>query len=267
MFSPMATPHQRSMVSREEMDNLGEVRLPKTSELVAGKLRRLILRGKLSEGESLPAEAELAAQLKVSRPAIREALRILESESLVVVRRGRNGGGRVKAPSVQVAAHYTGLLLQARNALLDDVLATRLLIEPEAVRLLAEKGNPDSVEELRNIVLEEAMAVDNSASFVKLTALFHRALARLCLSPTIEILVAVLAEIVVAHLESVSSERPIPSDAAKVAVRAHTKLVDLIADRATDEAVEFWRQHLMAVGEGMLFAMGSRNVLDVLGSE
>ncbi len=76
----------------------GPVRVPKTAELVAQHLRRLIVRGEIAEGESLPAEAELRAQFGVSRPILREAFRVLESESLIVVRRGARGGAIVRLP-------------------------------------------------------------------------------------------------------------------------------------------------------------------------
>jgi GntR family transcriptional regulator, transcriptional repressor for pyruvate dehydrogenase complex len=262
----MTGPASKTNVSAEDMDRLGAVRIPKTSELVAEKLRRLIVRGKLSEGDSLPSEAELAQQFGVSRPAIREALRVLESESLVVIRRGRNGGGRVKVPSVRVAADYTGLVLQARGALLDDVLSTRLLVEPEAVRLLAAKRDAAAIDELRAIVLEEALAVEDSPGFVKLLASFHTRLAALCGSATIAVLVEVLSGIVEAHIVTVSASRPIPPDAARLAVRAHNKLLDLLADGSVEAAGDFWYTHLQAVGETLLSATGPRNSLDVLGA-
>src|ERR1044072_6044836 len=70
------------------------VRAPKTAELIADQLRSSIVRGVLKKGDSLPTEVELVKQFGVSRPTLREAFRILESESLIVVWRGSRGGGR-----------------------------------------------------------------------------------------------------------------------------------------------------------------------------
>src|ERR1700722_16313135 len=64
------------------------VRTQRIPQLMANDIRRRILRGELKAGEALPAEAELMAQYGISRPTLREALRILESEQLIVVRRG-----------------------------------------------------------------------------------------------------------------------------------------------------------------------------------
>jgi GntR family transcriptional regulator, transcriptional repressor for pyruvate dehydrogenase complex len=92
------------------------VRAPKTSELIAARLRRQIVRGAVRPGEKLPPETELMEQFGVSRPTIREAFRILETERLIVVRPGSRGGAQVVAPDPAVAARYVGLLLQLQGA-------------------------------------------------------------------------------------------------------------------------------------------------------
>ncbi|MGH7747682.1 MAG: FadR/GntR family transcriptional regulator, partial [Candidatus Dormibacteria bacterium] len=57
-----------------------EVRVPKAAELVAAKIRRQIVNGDLPAGTGLPPEAVLVSRYGVSRPTLREAFRILESE-------------------------------------------------------------------------------------------------------------------------------------------------------------------------------------------
>src|ERR1700729_4182654 len=93
--------------------SLGQrIRVPKTAELVAAELRRKIVRGELAEGDALPSEAALMADFAVSRPTLREAFRVLESESLISIRRGARGGARVQVPNGNVAASYAGLVLE-----------------------------------------------------------------------------------------------------------------------------------------------------------
>src|ERR1700735_5100159 len=87
------------------------IRAPKTAELIAAQLRRQIVSGELEEGLSLPSEAELMGQFHVSRPTLREAFRILEAESLIVIRRGARGA-RTTAPQGEVAARSRGVLLR-----------------------------------------------------------------------------------------------------------------------------------------------------------
>ena len=69
-------------------DVASPVRVPKTAELVASQLRRQIVRGDLKEGDALPPESTLMERFGVSRPTLREAFRVLESEALISVRRG-----------------------------------------------------------------------------------------------------------------------------------------------------------------------------------
>ena len=64
------------------------LRLPKAAELVAEDIRRDIVRGALQPGDFLPTEANLIEQFGVSRPTLREALRVLESESLISLHKG-----------------------------------------------------------------------------------------------------------------------------------------------------------------------------------
>src|SRR5690349_3670465 len=88
-----------------------EVRVPKAAELVAARIRRQIVDGDLPAGTGLPPEAELVARYGVSRPTLREAFRILESERLVTVRRGVKGGALVQSPSLDVATRSAQALL------------------------------------------------------------------------------------------------------------------------------------------------------------
>src|SRR5436309_3200194 len=87
--------------------NVGaHVRVPKSAELVAQALRMRIVRGHLQEGDGLPPENVLMQQFGVSRPTLREAFRILESEQLITIHRGARGGGRVHAPGDDAVARY-----------------------------------------------------------------------------------------------------------------------------------------------------------------
>src|SRR3954466_1448701 len=116
------------------------VRSPKTAELVAGTLRRMVVDGQLKDGDFLPNEAELMAHFGVSRPTLREAIRVLEAERLVEVRRGSRTGARICVPGPEVVARPAGLLLELSGATLGDVMTARVTIEPPAARLLAASG-------------------------------------------------------------------------------------------------------------------------------
>ena len=128
------------------------MRAPKTAELIAGHLRRRIVRGELAAGETLPPEVGLMDQFSVSRPTLREAFRILEAESLIRVRRGARGGAQVLAPDPMVAARHVGLLLQLQGTTLEDVYAAREVTEPVCARMLAEVRTEQDLADLATVV-------------------------------------------------------------------------------------------------------------------
>jgi DNA-binding FadR family transcriptional regulator len=104
----------------------GAVRSPKTAELVARTLRRMVVEGQLKDGDFLPHEAELITHFQVSRPTLREAVRVLESERLVEVRRGSRTGAKVRVPGAEIVARPAGLLLAVSGATLADVITANL---------------------------------------------------------------------------------------------------------------------------------------------
>ena len=109
---------------------------------IADELRALIVSGKLSEGESIGREPDLVERFGVSRPSLREALRILEAEGLITVVRGVYGGVIVHEPSQRMTARTASLVLRARNVSLADVFEARALVEPLAARMIAVQARP-----------------------------------------------------------------------------------------------------------------------------
>src|SRR3546814_20794542 len=95
-----------------QMDNgASRIRVPKTSELVADQIRAQIVRGELTEGDSLPPEGALMTTRGISRPTLREAFRILEAENLISVVRGSRSGARVNQPSTELVSRHAGQVL------------------------------------------------------------------------------------------------------------------------------------------------------------
>ena len=111
-------------------------------ELIADELRALIVSGELADGASLGHEPDLVERFGVSRPSLREALRILEAEGLITVVRGVLGGVIVHHPDERMTARTAALVLQSRNVTLGDVHQARSAIEPACVRMFAESPAP-----------------------------------------------------------------------------------------------------------------------------
>jgi len=238
------------------------VRVPKTAELVAARIRRRIIRGEVREGEALLPERELMAEFGVSRPTLREAFRILESESLISVTRGSRGGARVHPPDIRVAARFAGVFLQYAGATLEDVEVARVVVEPPAARMLAERRDLEAAGKLRELIAQEAQVLDDGHAFAELVTRFHELLMELAGNQTLALVVGMLHDIIETHAES-SMERRMDVDATKRSVRSQEKLVELIEAGDADRAEEHWRNHVRNAGRLTLDVAARKSVIDL----
>ncbi|GGL12857.1 FadR/GntR family transcriptional regulator [Nocardia jinanensis] len=249
------------------MLNSTVVRVPKAGEMIAAHLRRQIVTGELREGDALMSESELMEQFGVSRPTLREAFRILESEQIIQIRRGARGGARVLLPDIDVAARYAGTLLQYRKTTLADVHEARVQLEAAAVAILARKRSAADLRRLDAMVAEGERVLDDPVAFGRLYDLeFHRLLMELAGNQTMIVLLDILYSIIAGQVEKFVHENrgdPGVESTASTAHRAHVKLVQLIRDKNPDKAVAFWRSHLTQVKEFMMKSP-EESVLDVL---
>lgn len=241
------------------------IRSPKTAELVAGTLRRMVVDGQLTDGDFLPNEAELMAHFGVSRPTLREAVRVLESERLVEVRRGSRTGARVRVPGPEIVARPAGLLLELSGATIADLMVARAGIEPLAVRLLAESGTPEAFDELETMVAEHIPAGWQSDRLAQTTGDFHRRLVELSGNTTLAIIAGMLHEITVRHTEFVFKEgRPVSKADYDKLMRSYGRLLRLLRSGDGAAAEAHWRKHVDVSRELSLQGLEDVKVRDVM---
>ena len=237
------------------------LRAPKTGELIADHLRGQIVRGELRTGETLPSEVLLMEQFGVSRPTLREAFRILETESLISVRRGARGGAQVTAPELRVAERYIGLILQMRGTTLADVYEARMVHEPYCAMLLARNRTDDDLAELEECIrlLEATIAAENdgipdAARWSELSYRFHNAILERCGNQTLTVQGQVLAGIVGRHLTH-SITRGFQADTEATfatMVKSYRKLLRLVQAQDAEAARRHWLAHMEASADFML---------------
>jgi GntR family transcriptional repressor for pyruvate dehydrogenase complex len=125
----------------------------KAFEQVANQLRDLVVQGVLNPGDRLPNELELAQRFGVSRGTVREALRTLASEGLVVTTRGASGGSFAAMPDaaalVGSATRALSLMVTDRQITVEELLETREMLEVPAARLAALKRTNEDLAAMR----------------------------------------------------------------------------------------------------------------------
>lgn len=235
------------------------VRVPKTADVVAQAIRSRIISGEIDEGEPLPSEAELMLQFGVSRPSLREAFRILESEKLIVVRRGSRGGARAMRPDLTVAARYMGLLMQFEKVLLRDVFEARALIEPLALRLLAQRPDRKAAAKTLLAIIEPITPDDDVRERAETWLEFFTTLFHLAGNRTLEILYGTLTDVIRQEL----LDSVVGSDETGASLRAVKRAMDLVAAGDADEASNFWLDQMLAIQSSVASQHLSKTVADI----
>jgi GntR family transcriptional repressor for pyruvate dehydrogenase complex len=239
------------------------VRSPKTAELVAGKLRRMVIDGQLKDGDFLPNETELSEQFHVSRPTLREAVRLLESDGLVEVRRGSRTGARVCVPGPEVVARPAALLLELSAATLADVMTARAAIEPMAAKLLAEEASEEAHDEFERLVGELPQAWADG-TLAQVSANLHRRMVELSGNATLGIIAGMLHEIVERHTSAAVMEDPVPKERYDKLAKSFARLVDLVRSRDGRLAEAHWRRHMEVAGDKLLKGYADTRVRDIM---
>lgn len=154
-------------------------RVRKAYEQVADQLRELIVCGDLGPAQRLPSEAELAAEFGVSRPTVREALRLLSADSLIRTAKGANGGNFVTLPTVdhvqESLSSNISLLNQSERVSLGEFLEARELLEVPAARLAARRRSAGDVESLRAAIPPQPLELSSEEQFIH-NRKFHSAI-------------------------------------------------------------------------------------------
>ncbi len=240
------------------------VRIPKAAELIADVIRKQIVSGALAENMLLPSEAELIEQFGVSRPTLREAIRLLESESLVRVQRGAKGGTRICLPSDQAAGRSLGFLLQFKGATLAEVMEARAFIEPPLAGLLARRATQEDIAALEAHLDLEQRLLGDFGNFGLATAEFHHLIVERAGNVALSVVVSMLDDIFLKHVARfVGRARKDQFELNERALANHRALVDRIVARDPSGAEQSWLKHINEATQIIVAELDGPTVLDL----
>ena len=241
----------RSGRDHADTERRGRVPQHRIAETVASELRARILAG---DGEDrLPTQDQLVSEFGVSYPSIREAIRILETEGLVTVRRGNVGGAEVHRPDEWSAAYHLGLALQARRVTLGDLAGSLRMLEPLCAAECAQR--PDRaqavVPALEASIEASAELTGDGIAFTRAAREFHDLLVTFTPNATVRHVVGSLVALWSGQEETWAKtmtqrgEYPSPDEAAR-AVATHRRIAAEIAAGRAADAERVARAHLAA---------------------
>lgn len=204
---------------------------------IADQIRSLIESGEVARGARLPAERDLAKQLKVSRPSLREALIALEIEGLLDVKVG--SGIYVRQPA---STSEIGTLAGASGPF--EVIHARWLIEGECAALAARHATPGQLRAIREAHARMSEAAEEDPNPLDADRLFHVRLAEASGNSALVLLVQTLWDQRIGPLYRALESKHEHAGMAAYALREHQAIVAAIARHDPAGARAAARHHM-----------------------
>jgi GntR family transcriptional repressor for pyruvate dehydrogenase complex len=213
-----------------------KLNLPRIPDAIAHQLETRILEGSLKPGDRLPAERELAIELGVSRPSLREAIKKLVSRELLV---SRHGGGTYVTDRLEASfIDPWQQLIDQHPFLQDDVLEFRYLLEASAAELAAQRATDTDLERLEQayVRLDAAYLGDDRSAQVAADVAFHLTVAESAHNALFGHLVASVLRLLHEHVRRSLREMSVSPDTGRQLMVQHRAIRDAIVNRQPDAA-------------------------------
>ena len=165
---------------------------------VADQIKDWVVERDLKQGAKLPNEAEMIALFGVSKGTVREAMRILEAQGLIVTRTGPGGGSFVGEVSRERAKSLLANYFYFQDLSVSDIYQMRKVLEPELAASLAGKLSPGQLDDLRRLVQqypEPARSPEEERDQHIASLRFHAKLAEFSGNPLLAFMVSFMARI------------------------------------------------------------------------
>ncbi len=187
---------------------------------------------------------------------MREALRVLESETLIQLGRGSRSGATILAPSIEMAAQYGGLYLATHDTTLGQIHEVRSILEPPLAGLHAKQANAEVINALTACVKLQREALEQLDYIAAAAAVnqFHEQLVHKSGNNALRLFAGMIHEI------SANVYPQLPLAAGRVSKKAiwtrseestdaHESLVQLIKTKKSAAAEKFWREYMTDTGD------------------
>ena len=172
-------------------DRLAPIRL---TEQIATRIEELILGDRLRPGDKLPSERELASSFGVSRPVIRESIKLLEERGLLAPRNGL--GAFVTDPGYRTVTSSLSVAYRMQDCSSDDLYEARWCTESFTARLAAERATEADIDRIEAAVQLMDDHLDDLKEFMVGDIEFHEALAAATHNPLFVVMTRPLVEMI-----------------------------------------------------------------------
>jgi GntR family transcriptional regulator, transcriptional repressor for pyruvate dehydrogenase complex len=216
---------------------------------LVNQIRELIVSEHLQPGDKLPAERQLAETCGVSRPVVREALRILERDGVVRVKAG--SGAYVARPSAAAVVEPLSFFLRTRKISVEDLLDVRKLLEPEIAGRAAERRRPEHLAAMEAAFQRMEQTLGDPEQFIAADQEFHAALAEAAGNPLYAILLEPITDLLQA-VRRLTETVPGPSERSQ---QVHRKILQRVRRQECAAARRAMSQHIQEKEEEIRLAL------------
>lgn len=222
-------------------------------EIIANKLEEMIIEEKFVAEQKLPSEQALADQFGVSRPVVREAMKILKARGLIIQKNGE--GTFVHEPDSGLITDTINRIIHLKNIDVEDIYEVRINLELLAVSQAVIKADDQGFDELQGINDDLARNKDNIEKRVQGDIQFHRKIAELSGNMLLEMFVESMA-VLITQITKYTLERNIGNEGG---ISDHQALIEALRSRNMAEAKKMIRQHLEKSQQNYLKALAQKD--------
>ena len=219
------------------------VKSMRISDEILRQLRGAVFSGKFRAGDRLPNERDMAEQFAASRTSVREALRALEQEGVIHVKKGAGGGAFVSDLDHRLVVRPFQTLLRMRKVSMAHITEVRLIFEPEAARLAAERATPQDLAELEEVIEKMRQVVEEGEPPASHDLRFHKLVARAAGNPILEMLSESMLEVA---SQVISNLHP-SIEVLRHVLERHRSVFEAIRSRDGERAYALMSEHIVDV--------------------
>lgn len=213
------------------------------SDEIVRQIKDALFTGKLRAGDKLPTERELAERFATSRASVREALRTLEPEGLIRVKKGAEGGIFIADIDHRPAAKSFQTLLQLHKVSIFEIAEVRLIFEPQAARLAAERAKPADLRELEEEIRKMDAALEGKTLPRFYDLRFHMLIARAARNPILELLAESMLGVAARTITDIHPSR----DTLRHVLKRHRRILEAVRNRDSEAACRAMSEHIVDV--------------------
>jgi GntR family transcriptional repressor for pyruvate dehydrogenase complex len=232
------------------------------SDGIVDQITHLITSGALKPGERIPSEKNLCQQFGVGRTSVREALRSLSGIGILESRAGDGTFVSANTDRCMERAFQWGLLLKGK--VLQDLVETRLMLEPHAAGLAATKAKPDNLAKLEAAICCMEESISNPERYLECDMGFHLEIARATQNGIIENLLSTIrAYLQAAIRETLQLSRGKDSSRrARLSVDQHKQIFRAIEARKPLAARQAMTRHILSARADLLNLQPAKRTRD-----